>query len=1050
MWFKVLTHQYLNGYLRRSLRIALVLPLLLPIAAAENLTRDRETRRHRESIVKMSAQSPQFNSPQPVTLVVSDQPEGAIALYEPAFSVSRSSSLLLEYRLMIVLSLFTPIVTLWLTTHCLVKPFLFCTQTILSYLSCQQRKPLRLSSMRVQEFNLLNWRKLAPAAAKRPPLQALDPSTLLTQAIVRNISDRQQTERAFQESQRVLTTLLENLPGMVFRRRYQQQEWVMEFVSEGCLALTGYPASLWLSGQVLLTQVIHPEDLNLVLQATHKRTYQIAYRLMTATGEIKWIWEQGTQASISGLTVEGLMLDITERQRAEEALQEAEAKYRSIFENTIEGIFQTTRDGKYLSANPALARIYGYSSPSELLSELTDIEHQLYVLPQARSQFVERLHADDLVIGFESQIYRKDGSIIWISENARAVRDRLGNLLYYEGTVEDITERRFVKNLLAGQNRVLEMIAKGTELAIVLNAIIQFLEEQFHNVQCRISLFEQQQIHPSMGDASCNRAIATIPSHMTQTWDNSREVALAEELNANLSIPILSTNGQIFGLLSLYSNSGTDRYENRPQPLTRYEQQALDKATQLAGIAIERAFVEQQLYREAFYDSLTHLPNRAWLMKQLERAIARTQSICPYCPQPSIEDCSNHFAVLFLDLDGFKVINDSLGHLVGDRLLQRIARRLESCLAAQGTIARLGGDEFTILLDNLTDISQATAIAEKIHAALATPFDLDSHEVFTSASIGIVFAKTHPQEAIASVSQYERPEELLRDADIAMYRAKALGRGHYAVFDATMHAQAVARLQLETELRRAIERQEFLLYYQPIVALATGQISGFEALIRWRHPELGMVSPAQFIPIAEETGLIIPIGRWVLWEACRQMRAWQQQYPHLELSISVNLSGCQLAHPNSIEQIDQILQQTGLPPHSLKLEITESTIMETSAIALSGLQGLKQRNLKLCIDDFGTGYSSLSRLHQLPIHTLKIDKSFVSQIQQDGSQWKMMGTIVTLARNLGMEAIAEGVETAEQLELLRSLQCQQGQGYFFSPPVDAQRAQELLAQFPQW
>ncbi|NES94526.1 MAG: EAL domain-containing protein [Desertifilum sp. SIO1I2] len=1048
MWFKVLTYQYLNGYLRRSLRIVLVLPLLLPIAAAENLTRDRAMRHHREAIVKTSAQSPRFNSPQPLTLAVSDQSEGAIALYKPAFSVSRSSNWLLEYRLMIVLSLFTPIITLWLTTHCLVKPFLSCTQTVLSYLCYQRRKQLCLGSMRVQVFKPLNWRKLAPVAAKRPPLKALDPSTLLTQAIVKNISDRQQTERAFQQSQRVLTTLLENLPGMVFRRRYQQQEWVMEFVSEGCLALTGYPASMWLSGQVLLAQVIHPEDLNLVLQSTHKRTYQIAYRLMTATGEIKWIWEQGTQASIGCLTVEGLMLDITERQRAEEALQEAEAKYRSIFENTIEGIFQTTRDGKYLSANPALARIYGYSSPSELLNELTDIEHQLYVSPQARSQFIERLHADDLVIGFESQIYRKDGSIIWISENARAVRDRSGNLLYYEGTVEDITERRFVKTLLAGQNRVLEMIAKGTELSVVLNAIVQFLEEQFHDVQCRILLFEQQQSQPLIdtptADASCNSAIATLPAQIAHTWENY----FAQGLNANLSIPILSTNGQIFGLLSLYSDTGTDRHANHPQQLTRYEHQALDKATQLAGIAIARAFVEQQLHREAFYDSLTRLPNRAWLMKQLERAITRTQSTCPYCCQPS--RCSSHFAVLFLDLDGFKVINDSLGHLVGDRLLQRIARRLESCLAAQGTVARLGGDEFTILLDRLTDISQATAIAEKIHAALATPFDLDSHEVFTSASIGIVFAKTHPQEAIASVSQYERPEELLRDADIAMYRAKALGRGHYAVFDATMHAQAVARLQLETELRRAIERQEFLLYYQPIVTLATGQISGFEALIRWRHPELGMVSPAQFIPIAEETGLIIPIGRWVLWEACRQMRDWQQQYPHLELSISVNLSGCQLAQPNSIEQIDQILQQTGLPPHSLKLEITESTIMETSAIALSGLQGLKQRNLKLCIDDFGTGYSSLSRLHQLPIHTLKIDKSFVSQIQQDGSQWKMMGTIVTLARNLGMEAIAEGVETAEQLELLRSLQCQQGQGYFFSPPVEAQRAQELLAQFPRW
>lgn len=752
------------------------------------------------------------------------------------------------------------------------------------------------------------------------------------------------------------------------------------------------------------------------LKQRQKKSHQYRLNFTSVCYKI-WRFTQAFKRETPPFPLESL-----ERQQAAVALQQAEAKYRSIFENTIEGIFQTTHDGRYLSANPALARMYGYSSPAELLSQLTDIEHQLYVNPQARSHFIALLHAHDVVVDFESQIYRKDGSIIWISENARAVRDTHGHLLYYEGTVEDITERRAVKRLLAGQNQVLEMIAKGTELSTVLNAITQFLEEQLHAVNCVICLSEQE----GKGGWLRSHLDSQVEDRCETTW----------------STPILSMNGHVLGVLSLSSQPFR-------QP-TRYEQQAIAKATQLAGIAIERAFVERQLYHEAFYDSLTHLPNRAWLMKQLERAIARTQSTCSNCSfSPSAASacqlqCPRSFAVLFLDLDGFKVINDSLGHLVGDRLLQRIAHRLESCLEDNGIVARLGGDEFTILLDNLEDIAQATAIAERIHQQLAAPFDLDTHEVFTSASIGIAFA------GHTAISKYERPEQLLRDADIAMYRAKALGRGHYAVFDATMHAQAVTRLQLETELRRAVERQEFVLYYQPIVALSTGQITGFEALVRWLHPELGIVSPAEFIPVAEETGLIIPLGRWVLAEACQQMQLWQQQYPHLELSISVNLSGWQLAQPNFIEQIDQVLRETGLPHQSLKLEITESTIMETSAIALSVLQALKQRQIKLCIDDFGTGYSSLSRLHQLPIDTLKIDKSFVSQILEDGSQWKMMGTIVTLARNLGMEAIAEGVESAEQLAQLRSLQCQQGQGYFFSRPLNAQAAQDLLANSPQW
>ncbi len=429
----------------------------------------------------------------------------------------------------------------------------------------------------------------------------------------------------------------------------------------------------------------------------------------------------------------------------------------------------------------------------------------------------------------------------------------------------------------------------------------------------------------------------------------------------------------------------------------------------------QKRLTAHKLHRKAFYDDLTGLPNRAWIRERLTDALNRYQRT----------DQNYSFAVMFLDLDRFKIVNDTLGHNMGDVLLTEVASRLQSSIRSIDTVARLGGDEFAILLELPQNIQETVKIAQRIEKAIAKPFKLGNNQVLTKASIGIVF----------SSREYNNIDDMIRDADISMYRAKSQGKGGHVIFDPLMREEIIVASQLEADLRNAIVQNELEAHYQPIVSVKDSTIVGFEALLRWNHPKRGQLTPFHFIPIAEEIGLIVEFDRWILREACTQMKQWQKEYPHLsDAVISVNLSSRGLGEINLVETIVQILQATDLAPNCLKLEITETALIENPKLATTLLAELRELGIALALDDFGTGYSSLSYLHRFPVNTLKIDRSFVNQMESEQNGLEIVRTIILLGRTLGMDVVAEGIETTKQLDLLQELQCEYGQGYFFSKP----------------
>ncbi|MHC5776511.1 GGDEF domain-containing response regulator [Nostoc sp.] len=598
----------------------------------------------------------------------------------------------------------------------------------------------------------------------------------------------------------------------------------------------------------------------------------------------------------------------------------------------------------------------------------------------------------------------KNGAEIPINDSIAPIKDDDGNITGGVLVFQDITERKQVLETLARRQQEFK--------ALVENApdIISRFNTQLRYVYVNPAIEKITGISAETFIGKTNAEL-NLPSEFCGIYDHKLQQVFQTkqetEFECSLAIawetkhyhtrlvPELASDGSVYSVLSIARN--------------------------ITALKLAQA----QLIHDAFHDLLTGLPNRALFLERVERALTSAKRRVDYI-----------FAVLFLDLDRFKVVNDSLGHMIGDQLLTALARTLENCLRAGDTVARLGGDEFTILLDNLTNIDDVTNVVERIHESLTSAFKLNGNEVFTTVSIGIALSN----------ASYNRPEELLRDADIAMYHAKTSGKGRHKIFDSTMHTEVRKLLELEMDLRRAIERQEFKIHYQPIVLLENHKIIGFEALVRWQHPQHGLVFPESFIPLAEETGLILPIGYWVLREACRQMHAWQIQFPaNPPLTISVNISTKQFSEPGLIEKINQIVQETDLESSNLKLEITESVLMGNIQLASFMILQLQQMNIQLHLDDFGTGYSSLSYLHRFPSSALKIDRSFIAKIGADGENLEIIQAIISLAQSLNKDVIAEGVETVEQLAQLRAMKCKYAQGYFFCKPLNSKSIERLIA-----
>jgi diguanylate cyclase (GGDEF)-like protein/PAS domain S-box-containing protein len=831
------------------------------------------------------------------------------------------------------------------------------------------------------------------------------------------------------------------------------------------------------------------------------------FRHMLASGEIRDV-EVHTGPIMDGpkRLLYSIVHDITERKRAEQALQQSEEKYRVIFDYAPVGIYQSTRDGRFVTANTTLARMLGYDSVEELLAK--NLERDIYFDTSQREELIRRFEPFAYATNVELRWKRKDGSPIWVKLNVHGIRSSHGTL-FFEGFVYDVTEQKRAEEagaaanaqrkavldaatrvsiiatdpggtitvFNAGAERLLgyaanEMIGKRSLTDLHLDPaapqdvgehewtyvtkegeplVVSVSVTALHSEDGRLTGF----LHIATDITERKRAEETLRNQSAAITASMDGIAI---LNERLEFTYVNDSlARLFGYPAdgtLIGRSLCDLYEPHEQvrlittivPLVAERGRWRGEATgvrrdgigfpqEMSLTAIggggmvcvvrdvtERTYAEEQIKHLAYHDALTNLPNRLLFKDRLTVALSHAQRD------------GSALAVLFLDLDRFKVINDSLGHNIGDQLLQAVAARVQACVRESDTVARLGGDEFTVLLPRLHRSDDAAPIAMKIIEAIRYPFHIEGREFFITTSIGI---SLFPEDGVDA-------ETLIKNADTAMYQAKEVGRDNYQLFNAIVNAKALQRIALEHGLRRALANEEFEVHYQPIYDLRSGKVTGMEALLRWTHPQLGAIPPSTFIPLAEATGIMIPIGTWALREACRQAREWHEA-GHKSLSLAVNLSVTQLQQTDLVDRVRQILAETGLPARLLELEITESSAMQSPETSIRTLYDLKKLGLRISLDDFGTGHSSLSYLKRFPIDTLKIDQSFVRDITEDPDTAAIVTAIIAMAHSLRLKVIAEGVEFTEQANFLRRHACDQMQGYLIKPPVAGPEFLEFVA-----
>lgn len=748
---------------------------------------------------------------------------------------------------------------------------------------------------------------------------------------------------------------------------------------------------------------VHPDDRATVSRAVTaaiegKSHYDIDHRIVLPDGSVRVVHEQGEVAfdeAGKALRMLGTVQDITSRNLAEQRIAASERELRAILRNMRDTYYRTGEDGRITRVSPSVTSLLGYA-PEQVTGMSFDA---LFLHPAEYARFSGALdqHAGSLH-DFELQLKRSDGAIVWSSINADCIRDAGGRVIGIEGTIRNVSERKKSESQMQKLSKALEQTA---DAAVITDpdGNIEYVNPAFEHIT-GYSREEVLGAKPSVVKSGKQRA-----SFYKKMW----QTILAGRVFTDIFIN-RRKDGAIY-----YEEKTITPLKDDKGNITHFVATGKD--------ITERIQTEARLQYLAHHDALTDLPNRTLFMDRLNQALARAK----------LHD--RLLAIMFIDLDRFKNINDTLGHDVGDRILKELAGRLQASIRAEDTVARLGGDEFAILLDDLTSINDATPLARKILDTMAPPTRLDGRELFVTASIGISLYPSDGPDA----------HTLLKNADIAMYRAKDLGKNNYQFYSTDMSAKAFERLTLENSLRHALERDELLLFYQPQVDIRSGRIIGVEALLRWRHPDLGLVGPADFVPLLEETGLIVETGQWVLETACAQARAWHDDGFH-DLRVSVNLSGRQFNDPTFIDSIERAIRETAIDPNRLELEITESVIMRNARTTVTALNSLGDMGVRLSIDDFGTGYSSLSYLKRFPIDSLKIDRSFIRDVTSNADDAAIAHAIIVLGQSLKLEVIAEGVESPQQVEFLRNNGCDSMQGFLISQPLPAGDFRSLLRQ----